>query len=416
MTASMLSIPQPPPLTPPLTLAAQASNPGLSSLVSSLQALPWLVHTLVGLALITGLVLWLVGSSVLRPATTVVSCIVCGLFGYFFWPVLAGGSGISPYLGLFIGMVVGCLLGVAMYRLTTAATFGAILAAGFALMISAGFSLTTGSARLTAAAGVSLIEPTDYPEPPETGVGGGEQPIVTTPDQPDDAPLIDPDLPEPGPAPAPRVKPQPKPKVTTPPTQPAPSDARGTRAKPDTSSNGSNKNSPRTNAPTPKDPLHQDPSGTSLINASAQVSAAAESARAFSKALREEIGARWERTPGGERLWIMVGALIGAAGGIAIGLVMPHWAAATVTSFTGAAVMLPSASWLAHGLNLPGREMLNLSAGGWIAVWLAVALVGLAIQTQGLIPLGDNAHEEPKPAKKRSAGGGKKRSAKKSAE
>ncbi|MBL0870675.1 MAG: hypothetical protein IBJ18_08875 [Phycisphaerales bacterium] len=409
MTAPLIH----PGFDPLLTLAAQPSNPGLSSLVSSLQALPWLVHILVGLALITGLVLWLVGSSVLRPATTVVSCIVCGLFGYFFWPVLAGGSGISPYLGLFIGMVVGCLLGVAMYRLTTAATFGAILAAGFALMISAGFSLTTGSTRLTAAAGVSLIEPTDYPEPPDTGMGGGEQPIVTTPDQPNDAPLIDPDLPDPGPAPAPRAKPQPKPKQ---PTQPAPSDARGTKPKPDAANTGVNKPAPRTTAPTPKDPLHQDPAGGSLINTSAQVSAAAESARAFSKALREEIGARWERTPGGERLWIMVGALIGAAGGIAIGLVMPHWAAATVTSFTGAAVMLPSASWLAHGLNLPGREMLNLSAGGWIAVWLAVALVGLAIQTQGLIPMGEHAHAEPKPAKKRSSAGGKKRSSKKSGE
>lgn len=409
MTAPLIH----PGFDPLLTLAAQPTNPGLSSLVSSLQALPWLVHILVGLALITGLVLWLVGSSVLRPATTVVSCIVCGLFGYFFWPVLAGGSGISPYLGLFIGMVVGCLLGVAMYRLTTAATFGAILAAGFALMISAGFSLTTGSTRLTAAAGVSLIEPTDYPEPPDTGMGGGEQPIVTTPDQPNDAPLIDPDLPDPGPAPAPRAKPQPKPK---PPTQPAPSDARVTKPKPDAASTGGSKPAPRTTAPTPKDPLHQDPAGGSLINTASQVSAAAESARAFSKALREEIGARWERTPGGERLWIMVGALIGAAGGIAIGLVMPHWAAATVTSFTGAAVMLPSASWLAHGLNLPGREMLNLSAGGWIAVWLAVALVGLAIQTQGLIPMGEHAHEEPKPAKKRSSAGGKKRSSKKSSE
>lgn len=126
----------------------------------------------------------------------------------------------------------------------------------------------------------------------------------------------------------------------------------------------------------------------------------AGAARSFYAALKSEGEARWERTPAGERLWIMAAVVIGAGAGILVGLVLPTWAAATVTAFAGAAVLLPGVLWLWHALSLPGRSMLEFSALGWLVIWIAVALLGVAVQTQGLLPVGGEA--EAAPAKKKS--------------
>lgn len=356
----------------------------LSSLARSLQALPLAVHALVALATIAGLVLWLVGRQVLRPVSTMLACAVGAVLGFILWPALAGPSAGSPYLGLAAGLAAGLVLGFALYRLTTAATLGAIMAAGLALVVSAGFSLAQGGPRLAAASSLATADEPVMPEPSQ-GSGGEEQPTVLPEGVPDQPPMVDPDLPEPPPPPK---KQPPKPAIK----QPTPAGTPTTPPKP--AEKKPSAKSP-TGSPRPTDPLNITP-GVSP-GAGAELSAAAGAAQNFYGALRGEIGSRWEQTPAGERLWVLVAAVIGAGGGLIIGLVVPNWAAATVTAFLGAAIFLPGVVWLANSMELPGRAFLNLSAMGWTVVWAAVAMVGLAIQTQGLIPVS----EEPKPKKKK---------------
>lgn len=331
--------------------------------------------------------------------------------GFIFLPVLMPDAGVSPYVGMAGGLAVGFLVGFAMYRVTTAATFGGILAAGFALMTAAGFHLASNGTRLVAAANVQFDQPPLYPDPTGSGQGGDRQPTYVPPER-DAPPLIDPDVPDPGPAPK-RPGEKPAIKAPTPAKNPAPKPAGG-KPVDNPSPNGP------AGKPVPASPggdLIRDPlsigSARDAVNIGnvAELSATARQAREFWNSLSTDARSSWDRTPGAERLWIITAGLVGLGLGIALGIVMPNWAAATVTAFAGAAIFLPALVWLAHALSVPGREILNLSALGWAMVWVAVALIGVAIQTQGLIPIAAGAGEgdaEPK-AKKKTAGKRKKK-------
>ncbi len=353
------------------------------------------------LALIGGVVLWLVGRQVLRPTTIFLSAVSGAILGFVLWPVFAGGSGVSPYVGMAVGLALGLLLGFALYRVTTAAAFGGMVAAAFALLTATGFHLASNPPRLHAATSLALQEPADPISPPGSGLGGGdEQPVVLPPDMPDEPPLIDPDVPNP-PPPA-RKRPPARPDAQPPakpaakaPTIKAPSTA--TPARP----SATKTTSPDTRAQpqTPRDPLAADG------NEAPELSTTAARAHDLTLAIRAAASERWQQTPAGERLWIMCAGVVGAGLGILLGILMPAWAAATVTSFTGSAVALPSAAWLMVATDLPGQSMLNLSPLGWTVVWVSVAVLGLVIQTQGLIPVSD------KPAK-----GKRKKTARKSEE
>jgi len=96
----------------------------------------------------------------------------------------------------------------------------------------------------------------------------------------------------------------------------------------------------------------------------------------------------------------MVAGVLGAVVGIILGILMPAWAAAAITSFVGAAVALPAAAWLMVALDLPGQSALNLSPLGWSVLWVSAALLGLVVQSQGLIPVSEPAS---KPKRKRAA-------------
>ncbi len=375
-------------------LAPAAALPSVSN---ALQASPWSLHALMLLALVGGVVLWLVGRQVLRPTTIFLSAVSGAILGFVLWPVFAGESGVSPYVGMAVGLALGLLLGFALYRVTTAAAFGGMVAAAFSLLTATGFHLASNPPRLHAATSLALQEPAepgDLPAPPGSGLGGGdEQPVVLPPDMPDEPPLIDPDVPTPPPPARKRPSATPAPAPGTPgatkPSAKAPSvstPARPSAAKPNTPS-------AREQAQTPRDPLATDrPDAPELSSTAAR-------ARDVAVAIRAAAADRWQSTPAGERLWIMCAGVVGAGLGILLGILMPAWAAATVTSFTGSAVALPSAAWLMVATNLPGQSMLNLSPLGWTVVWVSVAVLGLVIQTQGLI----NVSEKPAKGKRKKA-------------
>ncbi len=105
--------------------------------------------------------------------------------------------------------------------------------------------------------------------------------------------------------------------------------------------------------------------------------------RAFLDRLAEQARAIWESTTPRQQTILAGTTLLGACGGLLLGLAAPRRSAAIVSAMTGSAVMLASGVWLAFAFEIPGRSLLDRSPMAWITIWLAVALLGMALQSRG---------------------------------
>jgi hypothetical protein len=92
--------------------------------------------------------------------------------------------------------------------------------------------------------------------------------------------------------------------------------------------------------------------------------------------VREE----WGHMPAAHQAIVGLAAVIGLAGGVVAGLMLPAWAGGTVTSLFGAAIWLPCFVWLSNAMSAPWRGLLDRSPAAWLAIWGAVALVGMIVQ------------------------------------
>lgn len=342
--------------------ASQRAADELEALIKAVQDLPWGVHLIVLAAAVGGVVLWLFGRQVIRPTTAIVGAALGAAVGFVMLPALAPGAGVSPYLGLFAGLVIGVIAGAMLHRFTVAAVFSGVLAGGCSLL-AVGLIHLSGDQGLPVAAIVAQGG---------TGLGGEEQPLRRPPSQPlppDDRVLY------PTEPPATRP-PAPPPRDAAPPRDPEPGTERPTRT---------------------TEPLSERPD-----SAVTQRAAPASNGQAFKPgtaafkaqqlylAGRAAIEGQWEQTPRPHRMWIIGAGVIGAGVGVIAGVLMPVWAAAAVTSLVGAAIWIPAGVWLAHAFYVPGREVLALSAAAWAIIWLVISGIGMAIQTQGLLPGSDS--------------------------
>ncbi|MDX2114651.1 MAG: hypothetical protein SFZ24_03390 [Planctomycetota bacterium] len=102
---------------------------------------------------------------------------------------------------------------------------------------------------------------------------------------------------------------------------------------------------------------------------------------AFVRHAAWQLWAFWNEdvTPSG-RIALMMSAVLGYLGGLALGLALPKRAAAVTTALLGAAVWLPSAAYLAIALGLPMSESMPADPGVWLLAWAAVAGAGLLWQ------------------------------------
>lgn len=332
-------------------------------LVQGIQNLPWGVHGVIALAFVAGLVLWLFGRQVLKPVVAMLGTAFGAAAGFVLIPLWAEGTGVSPYVGLAAGSAIGLILSLMLYSLFTAVTFGSVMGGGFGLVAAA---LVGTPLALPAAAGVETVWV--QPDEPGTGLGGGEQPIRLPDPEPEVDPIPDPMHPDAPPArtPVPKAtKPAPKPAGPVVPAKPpaAPSGTAGGIA--------------------------PSPTAASERIVITDKSTASERAVAFYQALRDDVSASWARVPANGKMWIVGSAVVGLGAGTVLGLMLPLWAAGAITALVGAAVWVPSGVWLAHAASIPGHERLSLSPIGWTIVWIAAALVGMAIQWKGLV--GQNA-------------------------
>jgi len=72
--------------------------------------------------------------------------------------------------------------------------------------------------------------------------------------------------------------------------------------------------------------------------------------------------------------------------GLLLGALMPRRAAAVITGLLGAGVALASTAWLAHLLDLPGRDLLAMGPMAWLGLWGALAAVGITLQLTSVKP------------------------------
>lgn len=370
-----------------LTLAAH--------LPDALQNLPWLVHIPVALALIAGLVLWLAGRRLLRPVTIMVGLGLGGLIGFLVLPITMPGFALSPYLGLVAGAATGLTTALLLYQVATAITFGSAIGAGCGVTAAA----VLGTA-LTLPASAQL-DPNDNPGQ----LGGGEQPIYVPP-PPVWNPRVEP-LPEPevGPEGADVENPgviRAKPVATKPKPQTPAKVNRPTAVKP----TAAKKPASETRGPAATPRLEQSPSFVTGHDARGAAAGAAGRVGEFWTAARETWSAWWETVPVKNRPLILGATAAGITAGTVLGLLLPAWSAGVVTALAGAAIWLPAALWLGTAWNVPGfsgrsggASLQSLSPGGWIAVWLVVAVVGVACQWYGLMPGGKTAKGKGKKKK-----------------
>ncbi|MBY0307251.1 MAG: hypothetical protein K2Q09_00775 [Phycisphaerales bacterium] len=358
-----------------------------SHLPDALADLPWLVQVPVALALVAGLVLWLAGRRLLRPVTIMVGLGVGGLIGFLVLPVVLPGLGLSPYLGLIAGAASGLTTALLLYQVATAVTFGSALGAGCGIAAAA----VLGTA-LTLPASVQVDDP-DNPGQ----LGGGELPVYVPPPP---KPVYSPELllPEPdnGPEGADvenpgviRAKPPARPRAEVPKGVKSPWATAGAKGGVKTARDRA---SAREGEAGPRPGGGQRPD-VAASEARQVASSAAARVGSFWGAARGAWSEWWESVPGKDRPWIVGSTLAGVGIGTVLGLLLPAWSAGVVTALAGSAIWLPAAVWLGTAWGVPGFTgrgggVSGLSTGGWIAVWLVAASIGVACQWYGLMPGG----------------------------
>jgi len=124
---------------------------------------------------------------------------------------------------------------------------------------------------------------------------------------------------------------------------------------------------------------------TSLSDAEKEeiIEEAGERVRAFSKQVREKAGAEWGELDGREKSVMAGSSMLGAAFGLLLGMMYPKRCAAVMSSFMGAALILPSSAWLIEAYAPAAAERLPTSAVVWLALWGGLSVVGAAVQWTG---------------------------------
>jgi hypothetical protein len=327
----------------------------LTSALRLASDLPWGMHAAVGLLMAAGLVLWLAGERVLRPAVVVFAGVLGALLGAVLVSTTPLSSVAGVWHGLGIGLFIGLLAGVLMYRSALALGTGVVL--GLLLPLCAACTLAALNPQVKSA----LLHPdpdaaftlTPSAAPDET---------VAVPDDTLSAVLTrlgaslgsgapTADLDAAGLLASAAIRP---PKVTT--------------------------DADRVDGASIPEDLRP-----ALERVQAFVSSALGQARDVYLAL-----------PPSHRVIIALAAVIGLAGGVIMGLNLPAWAVGVVSSLFGAALWAPALVWLSIAMTAPWAAALDRPALHWLIVWASLGLIGVLVQWSGV--LGGKKAKRPAPA------------------
>lgn len=283
------------------------------------QSLPEGGSVPLGVALLAGLLLWIMGARVIKPVFFLFGLAIGGFVGTTLMPLIgfpsfeAGGVTISPsVIGLVCGGVIGALCALAMFRLviamTSACAFAVAGVVGALIFLHYNPTVGDGDPSDTEAALV---------ESGESGVSG--------------------------------------------------------------LANSLNDDVTREAAERSVDMLDRD--GKILDeDTKQQLKDAAERSRQFLSDLGKTISDELERRPTRDKMIGFSAGFAGFAFGLLIGVVLPKRTTALVTSLFGSAVCMASTSALLTASNGERPEYLNQSATVLAIIWVVLTGIGLMIQ------------------------------------
>lgn len=251
-------------------------------------------------AAIAGIVLWLAGRIVLKPAIVFLLALAGGALGAIAAPMLAGNEPIPVAAGAGIGLSLGALLGLVLFRFAMAVALGATLA--IAVPLAAAVPLGMPQQVDEAWAAIAA------PPPPPTAAAAASQPLRSSSW---DAAAADPNEP---------------------------------------------------------DLAHRAGAATAVAH----------------HALRA-LDSRWAALSAGDRAVMALSSIAGAVLGVALGLILPLWAAGVTTALLGPAVWLPCLICGVRTAGIATPDTLARGPAEWLMIWGGLAAVGLAIQCGGLL-------------------------------
>lgn len=356
----------------------------MSRALEGLGSLPWGVHAVVALAMAAGLVVWLTGQRWVRPIVVILGAGVGAMLGSFAAPLFSGlaesgvgSSGLNAsaladaasslgepsggdaafvYRGLVIGLIVGAVAGLLLYRSAMALALGVVMGALLPL----------------AAATVLHFWPLS------TGPGSASE----------------------------RVE-----------DQASAWRAQGTAWTDELSDRASTKyaDAERENpllgfgrvvlasrASAWREQPTDDDSSESVEAATgspiAALSKPGERVRAFAHQVAARANEEWSTLPASHQAIIALCAIVGLAGGVIAGMMMPKWGATACTAMFGSAIWLVCFVWLSNAMGAPWRATLDHGPVTWLCVWGAAAMLGMIAQWTGFFAPRAKASAGPKPA------------------
>lgn len=313
----------------------------MSRALEGLSSIPWGVHAAVALAMAVGLVIWLVGQRMVKSLLVGLAAVIGAGLGGLLVPSTSWGASLSVWHGLGVGAIAGLIVGLLLYRSAMAVGFGVVMGAALPL----------------AAATVLQF----YPMSGETGRvaaehwGEFEQAVGEW-----ERVSVSPSLGSVGAVDLGRVRISP--------------------------------------ASFMDDPVETASVTEALENAPENLRPAAEAISAAWASATARVREGWEQLPSPHRAIVGFAGVLGLAGGVILGLIMPACAAAGVTSLFGSAIWLPSFVWLSNAMSAPWKQSLDRSPATWLGIWVGAAVLGMIVQWTGVLGSSKKPTGKPAPA------------------
>lgn len=299
----------------PLSLIAAAPAPDL----------PWSVHVAAGLALIVGLIIWLAGGRLMRPAFIALGAIIGASLAHLLPQGIA--QWIGPWVLAGIGAVIGALVGWLAFRVLVANTLAAVISIACALGVAA---MVTGEGPISPSTSTSS-ESTS--QPAEPGAEGGSLEERLARQQIEQA-------------------------------QEAISDAID-----------------RARGRIEETASERVESGSI---AELTVERGKQTVRVFAARSWQALTEFWNHdlSPRG-RAYLLLALTMGYLGGLVLGFALPKRAAAVTTAMIGPAVWLPATAYIIVATGLPLAERIPSDPLLWLIAWTTLAIIGFGIQVFG---------------------------------
>lgn len=294
--------------------------------------LPWSIHIAVGLAFLVGLMIWLAGGRLMRPAFIALGAIIGASLAHLIPEAV--DQAVGRWVVIAVGALLGILFGWLAFRVLVAGTLGIVVSIVSALGVTAFVHLDPPEDRIVAPVPAESAEPAPDSEhaQPVWRPRSMEEWILSL--------QLD-------------------------------------RLKESAAKVGAE-------ARAAMDEAESDDADLPGSIADLTVKRGSRAIKAFAARSWEQLVRFWnlDLDPRGRAL-ILLALCVGFLGGLVLGLALPKRAAAVTTAMIGPAVWMPAAAYLMVAAGLPLARQIPADPLLWLLAWVVLAGLGLLLQLLG---------------------------------